>query len=902
MKHAANKAFHAQGPIGFRLRLKPIAAIAFSMMAYSAFSEAAIDASAPQSSDTAKTEDVTFDTMYLRGDSGAAIDTTRFARGNAVAPGVYSVGITINGARVSREDIRFAATAGKPGAQPCVTRAFLARAGVDLAKADAAAGRGKFAAAANDEMCGEIGTLVLGATADFDFAEQRLDLSVPQAFVHNLARGYVPPEQWDKGVNGGFISYNANTYRTDGNGPASTQSYLGLNAGLNVGAWHFRHQGSVTAATGQKTEYDNIATYAQRDVEKLGAQLTLGDASTTGEIFDSVSFRGAQLATDDRMLPESMRGFAPVVRGVADTNARVTVRQNGQVLQETNVSPGPFEINDLYSTGYGGDLDVTVTEADGRTKEFTVPFASVAQLLRPGATRFSATAGQLRNDSLDDKPGFAQFTLQHGLTNSVTAYGGVIAASGYGAVDIGGALNTGIGAFSMDITGAATNVPNAQSMHGLSLRVGYSKFVSATDTNVSIAAYRFSTDGYLNLNDAASVRDIAEHGGDINSVYRQRNRVQVSINQKLGEHGTMFVTGSSQNYWNRGGSDTLFQAGYTNAFKYGTYSFTAGRTRSMDGQLSNDFQLSTTIPLGHKTHAPMLTTNATHHSDGANNMQANISGSLGDNNQFSYNGYGTYNAGGGSASSGNAGVSGTYTATHATVTASASGGGGTHQVSAGVQGSVVAHPGGVTFSQTVGDTIGVIVAPDAAGAAVTNSPGTRIDSRGYAVIPNLSPYTMNEIDIDPKNTSTDVEFKSTSAQVAPHAGSIVMMKYQTVSGRAALIQAPKLGGGTLPFGANVEDENGKTVGVVGQDSRIFARGLEDKGDLKVAWGSGPVEQCRISYTLPAKDPKAYNPGYLSVQSHCVSQSAAQADSQADSKSTSQTFLQANVAMQTSTLK
>jgi outer membrane usher protein len=128
---------------------------------------------------------------------------------------------------------------------------------------------------------------------------------------------------------------------------------------------------------------------------------------------------------------------------------------------------------------------------------------------------------------------------------------------------------------------------------------------------------------------------------------------------------------------------------------------------------------------------------------------------------------------------------------------------------------------------------------------------------------------MNVVDIDPKGTSTDVEFKSTSAQAVPRAGSIVMMKYETESGRAALIQAPKLGGGSLPFGASVEDEQGKTVGVVGQESRIFARGLEDQGALTVKWGSGPVEQCRIAYTLPKKDPKASNAGYLSLQSHCV---------------------------------
>jgi outer membrane usher protein len=221
--------------------------------------------------------------------------------------------------------------------------------------------------------------------------------------------------------------------------------------------------------TGQPTQFDNIATYVQHDVAKLKSQVTLGDANTTGDVFDSVSFRGAQIATDDRMLPESLRGYAPVVRGTAGSNARVTIRQNGQVIYETSVSPGRFEITDLYATGYGGDLDVMVTEADGRAKSFSVPYASVAQSLRPGTTGFSATAGQLRDDSLETKPMFAQFTLQRGLTNLVTAYGGGVVAQGYVAADLGAALNTKYGAFSADVTGAQTQVLGESAMRGTSL-------------------------------------------------------------------------------------------------------------------------------------------------------------------------------------------------------------------------------------------------------------------------------------------------------------------------------------------------------------------------------------------------------------------------------------------------
>ncbi|KYF17681.1 hypothetical protein AIZ04_25550, partial [Salmonella enterica subsp. enterica serovar Typhimurium] len=78
----------------------------------------------------------------------------------------------------------------------------------------------------------------------------------------------------------------------------------------------------------------------------------------SGELFDSTQFRGVQLASDDRMLPDSERGFAPVVRGVANSNAKVRISQNGLTIYETTVAPGAFEIDDLYPTGYGGDLIV----------------------------------------------------------------------------------------------------------------------------------------------------------------------------------------------------------------------------------------------------------------------------------------------------------------------------------------------------------------------------------------------------------------------------------------------------------------------------------------------------------------------------------------------------------------
>ncbi|MFL1089480.1 fimbria/pilus outer membrane usher protein, partial [Acinetobacter baumannii] len=75
-----------------------------------------------------------------------------------------------------------------------------------------------------------------------------------------------------------------------------------------------------------------------------------------------------------------MTGFAPVVRGVAKSNATVIVRQNGYIIYQSAVPQGAFALKDLNTTNSGGDLDVTIKEEDGSEQHFTQPYASLAIL------------------------------------------------------------------------------------------------------------------------------------------------------------------------------------------------------------------------------------------------------------------------------------------------------------------------------------------------------------------------------------------------------------------------------------------------------------------------------------------------------------------------------------------
>ncbi len=118
--------------------------------------------------------------------------------------------------------------------------------------------------------------------------------------------------------------------------------YAAFNGGMNLGAWRLRASGNYNWMTDSGSNYDFKNRYIQRDIASLRSQLILGESYTTGETFDSVSIRGIRLYSDSRMLPPTLASFAPIIHGVANTNAKVTITQGGYKIYETTVPPGRF--------------------------------------------------------------------------------------------------------------------------------------------------------------------------------------------------------------------------------------------------------------------------------------------------------------------------------------------------------------------------------------------------------------------------------------------------------------------------------------------------------------------------------------------------------------------------------
>lgn len=809
---------------------------------------------------------VEFNDQFLIDNSGS-INVDRYAYGNPVLPGTYRVKVNLNGKSKSTLEINFVDNK-TPRASACLTKLILSQSGIDTSVLK------------NDEQddetaCVDIKGNYPGASANFDSGKQEIDLNFPQIYVLKQPAGYVDPSLWEDGVPAGLLSYDLNAWHSETSGTSSDTAYAGLRYGLNMGPWRLRSRGSLNWESDNGSHYSSQDIYLQRDITPLNAQLVLGDSFTRGDAFDSVNLRGARMYNDDRMLPQGASGYAPVIRGVANSNAKVSVVQSGNKIYETTVPPGAFEINDLSTTGYGNDLIVTVEEADGSKRTFTVPFSSVTQMLRPGSSRWDVGLGELSDESLRDKPNVGYATYAYGLNNTFTGYvGAQYTDMDFYAGLLGLAMNTSIGAFAFDVTQSHADIDGLGTLKGQSYRLTYSKMLETTNTSFNVAAYRFSTEDYLSLNDAASLQDGIHNEEYGNRTYdsnaelyadyqRTKNQVQISLNQPLNrngeDYGSLYASGTWQDYWNNASSTSDYSLGYNNSFAYGSYSVSVQRTYDDSGEKDDSVYLNVSIPFSVFSKESSQTggfnnINMSLRSDlkGGTSFNSTASGST-QNNDLSY-------SVSESSSGGNFGnlnqISGfsSWNSPYGPLGLSASfGDDNSKQYSASYSGGMVVHSGGVVLAPgSIGETdsLALVKASGAKNARLGYGQG-RINSSGYGIMPSMSAYRENRVYLDISTLEADVEIKNTSAVTVPRNGSVVLVNFETDEGRSLVLDLHRSDKGFIPLGADVLNEKNEPIGTVGQAGQAYVRGVEDKGVLRVVWGSDGTSTCTVRYHIPA---------------------------------------------------
>lgn len=766
-------------------------------------------------------------------------DLHYFAKTGGQQPGTYPVSIWVNNQEIAQSEVTFVDSNG--ALQPQLTPAQLAEYGVNVSAFPA------FNTLHEGEPFTRIERYIPDASSRFDFATQRLNLSIPQAAMNVQSRGYVDPARWDEGIPAAFVNYNLTGSQTRQSDDNSRSSYLNLRSGVNFGAWRLRNVSSMEYDRTRR--WNSQSTWLQRDLKSLKSLLRMGDTFTSGDVFDSVQFRGVQLMSDDEMLPDSQRGFAPTIRGMAHSNAKVTISQHGYVIYETFVSPGAFAINDLYPTAQSGDLEVQVKESDGSVRTFTQPFSAVPFMLREGRVKFSLSAGRYHSgQSQTPSPTFLQGTLFYGLPAEFTLYGGSQLAQDYQSWALGVGRGFGeLGSLGGDATWANTKTPSGKRSAGHSLRVQYQKDFAGTGTSFSLASYRYSSGGYYDFSEANALE--SRNG----LVDNKRSREEISVSQAFGGMSSLAISAWSQEYWHRQSRDETIHLGFYSAWRGVSWGVGYYYTQSSDRQKADrSWSFNLSIPLGGPLAESAISYSTTSDNNGRTSQQASLYGSIPRNPHLYYSlQQGYANGGQGSNSSASLDYHGGYGTAQLGYRQDS----GSHQLTWGAAGSIVAHPHGVTLGQTVDDSFAIVRAPGAADVAIQNGSNVHTDWRGYAVVPSLTAYRKNTITLDTESLADDADVELEGQTVIPGGGAVVQANYQTHIGNRVLFTLSD-SRGPLPFGASVrlrkaEDEQGAVPGgMVADGGQVYLSGIPQEGTLDVAWNADNISRkCALHFHL-----------------------------------------------------
>ncbi|CCJ83370.1 type 1 fimbriae anchoring protein FimD [Cronobacter dublinensis 1210] len=771
-------------------------------------------------------------------------DLSFYEKGPGLSPGKYSVDIYINNEKKRRRKfvlslrptkmarLRFAHAAlrGRALARSSPTRRLTTPGTASILEA------------------------IPSAAATLDLNHQALMLTLPQTALVQRPRGYVAPEEFDEGITAFLLNYSLSGQQdrtVSSAGHDRRSDYLSLRPGLNVGPWRLRHYATLNRehdVTGDSQEFNTVYSYLSRDLVALKSQLMLGQSTSPAGVFDSIPFTGAQLASEEEMLPDSQQGYAPVVRGIAHSNAQVVVRQHGYIISQVSVAPGAFALTDLYAAG-NGDLDVTIKESDGSEQHTVVPYTSVPLLQRQGHLKYSLTGGRYRSydDAVTPSP-FVQGSAIYGLAHELTLYGGVQYSPVYRALTVGAGKNLGeVGALSLDVTSAAARLPDGASRDGRALRVRYGKNAHG-DRHVGFCRWlplqrRVLFDaGHICLaaRRATAGQPPPPRGGKRKSEHRRLRSLNLSLVR--------------ERYWEGRAPGRSLNLGYNNNWQGITYSlnYSVGDTdHGSQARTTRERSLALTvsIPLERWLPNTWASYSLNHNRDGVTQTLA-LNGSALAQNNLNWSVQQSRDASGADSRSLNV----NYRGAKGSLGGSYSRDRWQQTTSYSLQGGVVMHADGVTFSQPLGETVALVKAPGASGTRINNQTGVKTDGRGYTVVPYVSPYRHNTIGLNTETLPDNADITQASQTVTPTRGAVVRATFATEVGARALIRLKRPDGKPVPFGATVVKAGEDEEFIVGEDGEVWLTGLSPQGTLNVSWGALATTQCTAAFHLPATAP------------------------------------------------
>lgn len=779
-----------------------------------------------------------FNTEFLKIGDNAQVDLTQFTNSDNIIPGSYIVDIIANKNYLLQKEVRFLPGKNSTTAVPCLTRELIEMLGL---KDDYLDHLDKTSVCLTPDSLPEISII-------FKKTNSQLIITVPQILLKYTDANYAPPSQWDNGIPGILMDYRAvvNTRQNTHQDRVNSVSTYGT-VGTNAGSWRLRsnyqYNQSSSASASSSNNLDFTNTHLFRALPAIQSQLTLGQTFLSSNIFDTLAYTGVNMSSDDRMLPPSLRGYAPMITGIAKTNSKVTISQQGRTIYLTTVPSGPFSIQDLNSAVQGA-LDVKIEGEDGSVTQYSMNTASVPFLTRQGQIRYNLSAGKpsMTQNHVQD-PLFYMGELSYGLSSTWSLYGGAIAAQDYSslAMGVGKDMNL-LGAISADVTQSRAQFDNDKKI-GQSWRVNYSKRIESLDTDLRFFGYRFSDSNFVSLSDFSSMSNNQWQ-------YANKQRYTVTASKQINDIST-YLSYSHDSYWNAASSQrldvsasTLFDfVNFKNISLNVSVSFTDNpSSNSTPGSREVISYVGFSVPLDNGKRVDYNQQSGKGRFDQTVSLRKNE----GRDDYYQLTTGGQYN---------DPMVSGYYQKTtpqaqygiNSTYVAN-----NYNSLSATISGSMVATAKGSAL-HTRGSNGNTRLLVDTQGVKDVwfNNQKTLTNRWGYGVIDGLPSYDIYEARLDvtrlPENAETAMPIK----RIVLTDGAIGYLPFDMNKGRKMLIALQLADGSRVPFGAEVNiAKSGKYVAVVGEEGITWLTGLQPEDILVASWST---HKCTLN--LPEITPK-----------------------------------------------
>lgn len=793
-------------------------------------------------------EDVVFNADLLDAQNKQVIEAGLFKSPGFILPGAYSMKVMVNGAQIGERGVRFY-EAEEHTSRLCLTSGLAEELNLTTSSM-ARVLESTSNTLESGDVCYDPAALE-GISIKAEFNKDTLAIAIPQEYLNYSAENWDPPSRWDDGVTGALLDYNLNLQeRREPYNQSSNISAYGV-AGINMGAWRLRadwqgrYQRSGNGAADQQ-EWGIQRIYAYRAVPELAAQLQLGEQTFASDLFDGFSFIGGALLSDDRMLPPNLRGYAPEVVGIAQSNAKVVISQAGRVVYETQVPAGPFRIQDLGSS-IVGVLDVLVEEHDGSVQRFQINTANIPYLSRPGRVRYKMGAGQVSTAPRQmDGPRFASGEFSWGVSSGWSVLGGALLSADYQALSLGvGRDLLQFGALSFDVTQSYALLDSGNKRGG-SYRINYSKHFEQYDSQISFAGYRFSDRNFMSINDFLSTQQLGQFypGGA-----KQTYTIRASKHMKPLELSAS-VNFDHQSYWSQAGRDRLsLSLSHTfGLFGQRNVLVSLSGYRSEQGALSDEgMYLSLSAPLGGDKRMNY----------NASSSRGQVSHSMGFSDRINERASYSVNASRGPA---NESISGfySYTGDKATIAANLSHQpGSSTSMGATLRSGLTLTGAGVAMHRIGGmGTTRIMVDTDGTSNVPVQSvgPATLTNGQGVAVVTGTSSYQRERTSIDVNRLGEEIEpIGSPILMGTLTEGAIGHRRFDMLVGSKRMVVLQHQDGTGLPFAAEVFNEKNVPLGMVGDEGMAYLAGLQANNKLIVSLGND--RQCQATLPSPLPEPE-----------------------------------------------